>query len=141
MENTNEADFDQVPQTSPVHKPAFDYDFDIAMALQSPLSAPLYSPNNSPFGPFDKLEDTIPTYSFADFGVPVPTTTLQQELEKKMEKPVTPKKNLMKKKIQFVYRPFVSLEASELTVHQLRSLLSKPPRKANQSKAASYSCI
>lgn len=132
-------DFDDddfgVPQTSPVHKPAFDYNFDIGMTLPSPVSAPLYSPNKDPFGTFERPEEPITTYQFQDVSVPFKQTTLQQELEKSFQKPLQiHKRPEKKKKPIFTCRPFVSLEAAELTVHQLRSVLSRPikPHKATQ---------
>ena len=71
------------PKTSPIHKPNFDYDFDLN--LNSPLSTPNFQNN--------------------------------QFIKKK--------KNLEKKKFN-IFRPFLSFEATEITVHQLRSILHSP---------------
>lgn len=127
-------EFDPLPQTSPIHKPTFELDFDLALSLQSPLSAPIYANNISPTGLFDKFEDPA-------LAIPATFNDVAIQTKPAPKLPQTKTKDHQKKKPRHVYRPFVSFEASELTVHQLRSLLSQPRKRSQKATESTFTSI
>jgi len=94
-------------KTSPVHRPQCDIDFPFSdLCIQSPISAPSYEANHINNPRTADIEFNANPIGF-------------------IEKPIEiPKKK--KKKVRLLpqlYKPFISFEATELTVHQLRSII------------------
>ena len=108
---------DQLSKTSPVHKPAYDVDFSYQLSLQSPLSAPA-----------NAFERAQVNERYADIKDPLVFGDAIASYEKIMKNEAKNKNTPLKlkpKKKQHVFKPFTSFEATELTVHQLRSVFSK----------------
>jgi len=96
----------QQAKTSPIHKPEFEYEMDLV--AESPMS----TPSNLNHG-----------FSNRSADIPVDDAKME-DFVKKYEEIVSKKKTQLKqkKKVPVFFTPFISFEATEITVQQLRSL-------------------
>ena len=120
MENIDDFFTESNTKTSPIHRPNYDFEFPFSdFAIQSPISTPLFDPL--------KFHDR-----FVDFN--------DQNLILNSNFDVTKKNNIKNnskgknKKLRNpkVFHPFVSFEATELTVHQLRATLNTSSIKSEK---------
>ena len=118
---------EQLAKTSPVHRPAYIDDFNFSLAIQTPISAPVSSFDNR--GINERVADVKDNLSIEDImnSYEAFAQSEQQQRTKQMNK-ILPKKQ---KKKQYTFKPFVSFEATELTVHQLQSVFTKMSKQKN----------
>jgi hypothetical protein len=118
MMNLEEFYHDQLSKTSPVHKPAFDIDFSYQLGLQSPSSVPTNTFERAQFNE-----------RYADLKDPIGYDDIVSSYHKiiQTDVPLNEKNSLKRKrkKKPQTFKPFASFEATELVVHQLRSVFAK----------------
>ena len=106
---------DQLAKTSPVHKPAFDMEFQYQLSIVSPTTAVTDFPHENN----DKFADLKYNPGIDDI-----ITSYEKIIQREPKKICKKKSNNVK-----VFRPFASIEATELAVHQMRSIIAKSKRK------------
>ena len=122
---------EQLAKTSPVHRPVYYDDFSFNYAIQTPISAPVSSFDFRSGN--DRVIDIKENLSLEDIMNSYEAyNQLEQQNKARQNEKILQKKP---KKKQITFKPFVSFEATELTVHQLQSVFNK---MAKQKKTKVY---
>ena len=115
---------EQIAKTSPVHRPAYEYDYSYNYGIQSPISAPVSG-----------FDFKFSNERVADLKEPTSYEDILSTYEKMIHVPPKPKRIVINpktgKKKTHTFKPFASFEATELTVHQLQSVFNKIAKQKN----------